>query len=180
LFHRTGEEAFLGGYNQFSIQYGTGAAYNFQSTLDSAGPNLDDAWHFRVTDHFTIQPWKHFAVQAVALYDKIHFGGPDSDNRWISVGARPVFFFNDRFSMALEAGVDWAKSDPLGTEGHLWKVTFAPLVISRGEKFFSRPQLRAYVTYAGWSDDFKGFVGGIPYADDTRGLSYGIQAEAWW
>jgi maltoporin len=180
LFHRTGEEAFLGGYNQFSIQYGAGAAYNFQSTLDSAGPHLDDAWHFRVTDHFTIQPWKHFAVQAVALYDKIHFGGPDSDNRWISVGARPVFFFNDRFSMALEAGVDWAKSDPLGTEGHLWKVTFAPLVISRGEKFFSRPQLRAYVTYAGWSDDFKGFVGGIPYADDTRGLSYGIQAEAWW
>ena len=180
LFHRTGEEAFLGGYNQFSIQYGTGAAYNFQSTLDSAGPNLDDAWHFRVTDHFTIQPWKHFAVQAVALYDKIHFGGPDSDNRWISVGARPVFFFNDRFSMALEAGVDWVKSEPLGTDGHLWKVTFAPLVISRGEKFFSRPQLRLYVTYAGWSDDFKGFVGGIPYADDTRGLSYGIQAEAWW
>jgi maltoporin len=180
LFHRTAEEAFLGGYNQFSVQYGKGAAYNFQSTLDDAGPHLDDAWHFRVTDHFTIQPWKHFAVQAVALYDKIHFGGPDSDNRWISVGARPVFFFNDRFSMALEAGVDWAKSEPLGTDGHLWKVTFAPLVISRGEKFFSRPQLRVYVTYAGWSDDFKGFVGGIPYADDTRGLSYGIQAEAWW
>jgi maltoporin len=180
LFHRTGEEAFLGGYNQFSIQYGTGAAYNFQSTLDSAGPDLDNAWHFRVTDHFTIQPWKHFAVQAVALYDRIHYGGPDSDNRWVSVGARPVFFLNDRFSMALEAGVDWTKSDPLGTEGSLWKITFAPLIISRGEKFFSRPQLRAYVTYAGWSDDFKGLVGGTPYADDTRGLSYGIQAEAWW
>ena len=180
LFHRTGEEAFLGGYNQFSIQYGAGAAYNFQSTLDSAGPNLDDAWHFRVTDHFTIQPWKHFAVQAVGLYDRIHYGGPDSDNRWVSVGARPVFFFNDRFSMALEAGVDWTRSDPLGTEGHLWKVTFAPLVISRGEKFFSRPQLRAYVTYAGWTDSFKGLVGGTPYMDDTAGLSYGIQAEAWW
>ena len=76
--------------------------------------------------------------------------------------------------------MDWAKSDPLGTDGHLWKITFAPLVISRGEKFFSRPQLRAFVTYAGWSDDFKGYVGGTPYADDTRGLSYGIQAEAWW
>jgi maltoporin len=180
LFHRTGEEAFLGGYNQFSIQYGTGAAYNFQSTLDSAGPHLDDAWHFRVTDHFTIQPWKHFAVQMVALYDNIHYGGPDSDNRWISVGARPVFFFTDRFSMALEAGADWTKSEPIGTEGHLWKVTFAPLIISRGEKFFSRPQLRLYVTYAGWSDDFKGLVGGTPYEDDTRGLSYGLQAEAWW
>jgi len=180
LFHRTAEESFLGGYNQFSIQYGTGAAYNFQSTLDSAGPDLNDAWHFRVTDHFTIQPWKHFAIQAVGLYDRIHYGGPDSDNRWISVGARPVFFFNDRFSMALEAGIDWTRSEPIGTEGHLWKVTFAPLVISRGEKFFSRPQLRAFVTYAGWTDGFKGYVGGTPYADDTRGLSYGIQAESWW
>lgn len=180
LFHRTAEDAFLGGYNQFSIQYGTGAAYNFQSTLDSAGPHLDDAWHFRVTDHFTIQPWKQFAVQAVGLYDKNHFGGPNSDNVWYSIGARPVFFFTDRFSMGLEAGVDWVDSDPLNKSGHLWKVTFAPLQISRGQKFFSRPQLRAYVTYAGWSDDFKGSVGGVPYMDDTQGLSYGIQAEAWW
>lgn len=180
VFHRTGETAFLGGYNQLSLQYGEGAAYNFASTLDSSGPFLDDAWHFRATDHFTIQPSPHFAVQAVGVYDKIHYGGPDSDNRWVSVGARPVYFFNDRFSMALEAGVDWVKSDPLGRDGHLWKVTFAPIQISRGQKFFSRPQLRAYVTYAGWSNDFKGLVGGTPYENDTRGLSYGIQAEAWW
>jgi maltoporin len=180
LFHRTGEEAFFGGYNQLSLEYGEGAAYNFASTLDSSGPYLGDAWHFRVTDHFTIQPSPHFALQAVGVYDKIHYGGPDSDNRWISVGARPVYFFNDRFSMALEAGVDWVKSEPLGKDGHLWKVTFAPIQISLGQKFFSRPQLRAYVTYAGWSNDFKGSIGGIPYENDTRGLSYGIQAEAWW
>lgn len=180
VFHRTGEEAFLGGYNQLSLEYGAGAAYNFASTLDSSGPYLDDAWHFRVTDHFTIQPSPHFAVQVVGVYDKIHYGGPDSDNRWISVGARPVYFFNDRFSTALEAGVDWVKSDPLGKDGRLWKATFAPIQISLGQKFFSRPQLRAYVTYAGWSNDFKGSIGGIPYANDTRGLSFGIQAEAWW
>jgi maltoporin len=88
-----------------------------------------------VTDHFTIQPWKDFAMQMVGLYDRIHHGGPDSHNHWVSVDARPVFFFNDRFSMALEAGVDRTKSDPLGTEGHLWKVTFVPLEISRGESF---------------------------------------------
>ena len=135
-FIAPGKTAFLGGYNQFGIQYGQGAAYNFASTLDSSGPDLDDAWHFRVTDHFTIQPSKHFAVQAVGVYDKIHYGGPDSDNRWISVGARPVYFFNDRFSMALEAGVDWVKSEPLDREGHVWKVTFAPIASFAGAKVF--------------------------------------------
>jgi len=179
LIHRTDDEKLFGGYNDFSIQYGSGAAYNFASTLDTSGPDLDEAWHFRVTDHFTIQPSPHFAMQAVGLYDEIEFGGPNSRQRWGSIGARPVYYFNDRFSIALEAGVDWAKSEPLGTDGHLWKITLAPQ-ISRGGKFFSRPVLRAFVTYASWSDDFKGLVGGGAFEDATDGLSYGLQAEAWW
>ena len=44
---------------------------------------------------------------------------------WYSVGAQPTYYFNDRFSVALEAGVDWAKvshSEPMAT----FKVTLAP------------------------------------------------------
>src|SRR4051794_2610951 len=147
----TSTGGFLGGYNDFSIQYGAGAAYNFASTLDTSGPELDDAWRFRVTDHFTIQPCPRFAMQAVGIYEETEFGGPNSRQRWASVGARPIFFFNDRFSVALEFGVDWAKSEPLGTNGHLWKITLAPQ-ISRGGKFFSRPVIRPFVTYSQWSD----------------------------
>jgi maltoporin len=169
----------LGGYNDFSIQYGTGAAYNFASTLDTSGPNLDEAWRFRVTDHFTIQPSPHFAIQALGLYEETEFGGPNSHQRWASLGARPVYFFSDRFSVAFEAGIDWARSEPLGTDGHLWKITLAPQ-ISRGGKFFSRPQIRAFITYAQWSDDFKGLVGGSVYQNATNGWSYGVQAETWW
>lgn len=179
LIHRTGEEQVFGGYNEFSIQYGAGAAYNFASTLDASGPHLDDAYRFRVTDQLTIQPSPHFAMQAIGVYEDTKFGGPNSRNQWISIGARPVYFFNDRFSIALEAGVDWDKSEPLGTNGHLWKITLAPQ-ISLGNKFFSRPVLRAFVTYAGWSDGFKGHVGGTAYEDTTNGLSYGLQAETWW
>jgi maltoporin len=179
LIHRTNEDEFFGGYNEFTIQYGEGAAYNFASTLDTSGPNLDDAWRFRVTDSFTIQPSPHFAMQALALYEDTNFGGPNSRDRWVSVGMRPVYYFNDRFSVALEAGVDWAKSEPLGTDCHLWKITFAPQ-LSRGNKFFSRPVLRAFVTYAGWSDGFKGQVGGTPFEHATDGFTYGVQAEAWW
>jgi maltoporin len=191
LIHRTLEEEtkdgkgvvqkkdLWGGYNEFSIQYGTGAAYNFASTLDASGPNLDDATRFRVTDNITIQPSPHFAMQAVGIYEETKYGGMNSHERWASLGIRPVYFFNDRFSIALEAGVDWAKSEPLGTDGHLWKITLAPQ-LSRGGKFFSRPVIRPFITYAKWSDGYKGRVGGSAYDNATDGLSYGIQVEAWW
>jgi maltoporin len=179
LIHRTEDEKFLGGYNEFSIQYGEGAAYNFASTLDSSGPNLDEASRFRVTDHMTIQPSRYFSAQLVGVYEKTKYGGPNSTEEWASAGMRPIYHFNDRFSVALEGGVDWAKSEPMGTDGHLWKVTLAPQ-ISRGGKFFSRPVLRAFLTYAKWSDDFKGRVGGTAYESATEGWSYGLQAEAWW
>jgi maltoporin len=118
-------------------------------------------------------------MQAEVLYENTKFGGDNSRNRWISTGMRPIYYFNDRFSIALETGVDWDHSQPLGTDGHLWKITLAPQ-LSRGNKFFSRPVIRAFVTYAKWSDGFKGHVGGEAYLDDTAGWSYGVQTEAWW
>lgn len=179
LIHRTGDEAFLGGYNEFTAQYGKGAAYNFASTLDSSGPDLDSADRFRITDHFTIQPSPHFSMQALGLYEETDYGGQNSSERWASLGMRPIYHFNDRFSVALETGMDWVRSEPQDAEGHLWKITLAPQ-ISMGGKFFSRPVLRGFVTYAQWSDGFRGRVGGDAYENATDGLSYGIQVEAWW
>jgi maltoporin len=48
------------------------------------------------------------------------------------------------------------------------------------ECFQHRPVLRAFLTYASWSDGFRGLVGGAPYFDRTNGLTYGVQAETWW
>ncbi len=179
LIHRTGEEQFLGGYNELFVQYGSGAAYNFATSLDASGPDLDSASRFRIGDHFTVQPSSHFAMQTVAVYQDTKYGGPDSRETWTSFGLRPVVFFSDRFSLALEAGVDWVDSQPLGTDGHLWKITLAPQ-ISRGGKFFSRPVIRPFITYAKWSDGFRGMVGGNAYENALDGLSYGLQVEAWW
>jgi maltoporin len=179
LIHRTLEEKLWGGYNEFSIQYGSGAAYNFASTLDVSSPHLDDASRFRVTDQLTIQPSPHFAMQAVAIFEDTDYGGPESSETWTSFGVRPIYFFNDRFSIALEAGVDIVNSEPQDADGHLWKITLAPQ-LSRGGKFFSRPVLRPFITYAKWSDDFRGRVGGDAYENATSGWSYGLQVEAWW
>ena len=47
-------------------------------------------------------------------------------------------------------------------DGWLRKFTIAPQ-IGAGRKFFSRPVLRAFLTYADWSDGFRGLVGGPAY-----------------
>ena len=77
-----------------------------------------------------------------------------------------------------EAGFDHTRSGTGQYEGWLRKFTIAPQ-IGAGRKFFSRPVLRVFLTYASWSDGLRGFVGGIPYLTRTGGLTYGVQAETW-
>jgi maltoporin len=61
----------------------------------------------------------------------------------------------------------------------LYKVTLAPQV-SLGGRFMSRPVIRAFVTYATWSDDFVGLIGGQDFADATDALTAGMHMEVWW
>ena len=87
--------------------------------------------------------------------------------------------FNKYFSLAFEGGVDYVSDSFYGTSGNLFKLTLAPQV-ALGNQFFSRPVLRAFVTYGHWSDAFVGQVGGQDYQHLQDGLTWGLQMEAWW
>ncbi|HEX6245349.1 MAG TPA: carbohydrate porin, partial [Polyangiales bacterium] len=71
------------------------------------------------------------------------------------------------------------KDEALATQGFLGKITAAPQV-SIDNRWNSRPVIRLFVTQAWWSDDFEGRVGGTDYATRKKGLSAGMQMEAWW
>jgi maltoporin len=47
-------------------------------------------------------------------------------------------------------------------------------------KFLSRPSLRAFATFAAWSDAFREQVAPLIYGDDRRGMAFGVQQESWW
>jgi len=105
----------------------------------------------------------------------------------LSLGARPIYAFTDHFRVATEIGYDRFKPHS-GDTRHLWKITVAP-EISVGKAFFSRPVLRAFVTYASWNSAAANAAGtyssgnnnGIGmYGTDHSGITYGLQAEAWW
>lgn len=82
-------------------------------------------------------------------------------------------------SLAFEPGFDRVTAGNGLYAGWLRKFTIAPQ-IGAGREFFSRPVLRLFVTYANWSTGLRGFVGGVPYANRTSGLTYGVQGETWW
>jgi len=169
-----------GGYNWFSVQYGSGAASNFSTTIDDPTPFLNDSKRFRIVEHLLLQPNDRFAIQPVFVFQRTKSGNPrEGWNQWISVGARPQYFFTDHLSVAFEAGFDRTKSGNGQYEGWLRKFTIAPQ-IGAGRRFFSRPVLRLFVTYASWSDGLRGRVGGIPFQDKTSGFTFGVQTETWW
>ena len=171
---------FLGGYNRVSFQYGEGAASNFATGIDTPTQYLKDSHTLRVTDNAVIQPNQYFGIQPLIVYQRQFSGNSqDGTNTWLSFGARPVIFFNEHVSLAFEGGFDKTQSGVGLYDGWLRKFTIAPQ-IGAGREFFSRPVLRAFFTYANWSEGLKGYVGGVPYKDKTSGLTFGLQAETWW
>jgi maltoporin len=168
-----------GGYHALGIQYGTGPASNFSTSIDDPTAFINSTARFLVTEQMVFQPNDRFAIMPIFIYQRTKDGNPQHGwNQWVSLGARPEIFFNKYLSLAFEGGFDHTHSRGQ-YDGWLRKFTIAPQ-IGAGRKFFSRPVLRAFATYADWSDGLRGFVGGVPYLKRTNGLTYGVQAETWW
>jgi maltoporin len=170
----------FGGYHTLTFQFGTGAASNLLATAQPPTQNWRNARTYLITDHSLFQPNNTFAVMPIFVAAWNHTGDPGTGyTRWISTGARPIWYFSKHGSLTFEAGFDNV-DDALGRyQGWLRKFTIAPQ-IATGPEFFSRPVVRVFVTYASWTDGLKGFVGGNAYLDRLQGLSAGVQMEAWW
>jgi len=168
-----------GGFHTFGVQYGTGAASNFSTSIDDPTRFIRSEARLLVTDQVLFQPNDRFAIMPIFVYQRVKDGIPGHGwDQWVSFGARPEVFFTKYLSLAFEAGFDHTHSDSGLYDGWLRKITIAPQ-IGAGRKFFSRPVLRAFLTYANWSEGLRGFVGGIPFQNRRGGLTYGVQAETW-
>lgn len=169
-----------GGYNNLLVAYGRGVAQGFRADVAVPAPDQEDAWRLLVTDHLLLVPSRHIAVMPALVYQRTHTGGASAGvSQWLSAGARPILFFSDYASLAVEGGLDWVE-DGLGQyRGWLRKLSIAPQ-LGAGRTFFSRPVARLFVTFANWSPGLEGYVGGQPYLSSTAGMTYGAQAETWW
>lgn len=101
-------------------------------------------------------------------------------------GGRAKYSMTENFALQLEAGAIYLNSEPSNTaDGHLddtlYKFTFAPTIQPK-LGFFTRPEIRVFVTYAFWDDEestqYLEDTAGLD-SDDTDGLTYGVQMETW-
>jgi len=169
-----------GGYHAFGIQYGTGPASNFSTSIDDPTRFINSTARFLVTENILFQPNDRFAIMPIFILQRSRDGNPQHGwDQWVSFGARPEVFFNKYLSLAFEGGFDHTRSSTGQYDGWLRKFTIAPQ-IGAGRQFFSRPVLRAFLTYGDWSNGLRGLVGGIPFQNRTNGITYGVQAETWW
>ncbi|WP_312437945.1 carbohydrate porin [Janthinobacterium sp.] len=182
-FHRQGKV--YGGGNTFGVQYGVGPGIGgdgngqFGASGDTAYGS--DRKRTRVFNDMAIQPMENFGMEFVALWQKDESNATGSST-WTSVGVRPVYAFTNNFKLVGELGTDRVTQSG-GPAKRLTKLTIAP-TISAGPGLWSRPELRAFVTYGKWNDAATASVnasnnGGPIYNNNTSGTSYGFQVETW-
>jgi maltoporin len=175
------------GVQKFSVQYGTGPARTFTAGFETESlpqgtfirPDENGFLRLRLTESFTANLGEYFSVGPVVVFQLDREASPSTDQMWLSAGARPIVHFTRNVSLAVEGGLDWVKDDELDSQGTLGKITVAPQV-SIGNRWASRPVIRAFVTGAFWTDYFIGRVGGIDYVASQEGLNAGMQVETWW
>jgi len=174
--------------NRFVAQYGNGVASSFRSVItppphliidEGESLDMDEFKRLLLINDFVVDTQSGWSLTLAAVYDYYDLGQGGNDKlEWYSLGARPVYFFTEHLSLAIEAGWDYTDTEG-GAKGSLWKATIAPQ-ITPASHILSRPALRAFVTYAWWSDEFRGSVAENTYSDETEGLSAGLQMETWW
>jgi maltoporin len=152
--------------HRLSAQYGTGAASNFSNpgngtTIPDPTPFIDQsqAASFHGTSALSTQRQiRHYANRRLSADQGRQSTAPMEPVAvvWRAAGSllHEVPLAGARGRVRL---LGWLHTDsPIGQyDGWLRKFTIAPQ-IGAGRKFESRPVLRVFLTYADWSDGFRG------------------------
>lgn len=171
----------LGGFNKVALQWMKGSAAS--GAFGYPNNELDSNRRiWRLVELIQIQPSASWSGMGTLVYQD------DKDNyKWWSVGVRPVFHLNEYFKVQAELGHDRVRPSTVGPgDGTrtLTKFTIAPTIVAGGG-FWSRPEIRAFWTYAKWNDKARDNWGGVAggtggrFGSDTKGNTIGAQVEAW-
>jgi maltoporin len=175
------QDKVFGGDNTLALQYGVGPGMKIGGTGDITLGS--DFTRTRIVDQliWRVNPAFTGSANLVVQRDK----GPVGTQTWTSFGVRPVVALHEHFKLQLDIGHDRINPADGGPIQQLTKITLAP-TLSAGKDFTSRPELRAFVTYARWNraaqaaatPDTPLSSSGV-FGGSRQGISIGVQIESW-
>jgi len=167
--------------------------------------NAQVVWNF--TDWFSLGAtayWEYddqgflSAEPTVIVAGTQHFRTTGGSRNTVGAGIRPVVWLTDWFAIQGQAGWDYTSrdrgssistfqpggpgnitvptNDTFGRSGNMGIFTICPTIKPKGG-FFTRPEFRAFATYAIWSKSLEGSIGGTQYQNNREGWVFGVQTE---
>ena len=182
-------ESFYGlrqGISKTALIYGRGLGAELK-VVGSDGQLTDQAEALRfgtfgttaINENWSIAP----AILAEHSHDRYAYG---DEFNWATANVRFFRAITQNFEMQFEASYQYMDLDraTLGNHdsGSYGKFTIAPTLKPETGDFFTRPELRAFVTYQTWSTGLNNYrlddaFGNENYAANV--WSFGVQAEIW-
>jgi maltoporin len=188
LAHTQSDFLAAGLSNTFYLQTATGHAaiggqFRAMGDVATGGVEQPGARSWRVADAINWQRGA-FGGQAIAGYQSARVDGGVNNGlttRDVSLGGRVSYAMTQNFKLLGEAGVTSRSVDGQAVQ-RLNKLTIAP-TLALAPDFWSRPELRFYVTRANWNSAAtlaNAGAGGFGVTGKTASTIAGMQLEAWW
>jgi len=130
-----------------------------------------------------LEPLRWLGAQLNFVFQRDDLGNPGLNAKWYSAGGRVAVGALEHLKLLGELGYDRVQKDNGADAQELTKAT-AAVALTGGYGFMTRPELRAFATYALWNEAARTATvdsGPIYTATDyLSGWIFGVQAEAWW
>lgn len=164
--------------NALFLQASTGHA-GIDGRYESIENNAAGKQGFRIADSLSWQLGA-FGGQTLVGYQTAKDDKTGIETRDTSFGGRISYAFSKNFKLLIEGASTGRTFSNGGADQRLDKLTIAP-TLALGPDFYSRPELRFYVTSSTWNDaaalaNANGFATGNKTARTVAGVQY----EVWW
>jgi maltoporin len=179
--------------NPLPPDLGNGHFHNAANDALEVKAILEFIWN--PADNFSLGFWTAFEHndQGTSQFGKDAKGRIreiNGERNIVAVGTRPVWWLSDTFAIQGQIVGYYGDNNRgnsgtngFGRSGEMGIITIAPTFKPKGH-FFTRPEIRLFATFAGWSDSWRGTTvqGNAPYngPNTNYGWMFGSQSEIWW
>lgn len=162
-----------GATNTLWLQYANGSAGMNMGFGDGTADSDTKSW--RIADSIA---WLKGRTTGQTLFQYGQLKAPDGlggerKTNFFSVAGRGAYAFTNNFKLQGELGYSGAKPDG-GERQNVTKLTIAP-TLTVGQDFYSRPELRFYVSHFKFNDAYRDAQG----LNRNNKTAVGLQAEVW-